>query len=143
MPGASKKGPVTSAIRKAIRAVADALAALPARGMIIGGIGVIARGFPRATRDVDLTVEGGKLELEALIERLASHELTPRIDDAVKFATENQVVLLRHAPSGVDVDLSIAWLPFELDALARASSVDVGVLRVGNDFDEALADFAP
>jgi hypothetical protein len=27
---------------------------------IIGGVAVIARGVPRATRDIDLTVEGGK-----------------------------------------------------------------------------------
>lgn len=130
MPGASKKPPVTGALRNAIRAVADALAALPARGMVIGGIAAIARGVPRATRDVDLTVEGGKLELSALIEHLAPHELTPRIKDAIKFATENQVLLLRHAPTGVDVDLSIAWLPFELHALARADSIEVGGITV-------------
>jgi predicted nucleotidyltransferase len=130
MPGASNKTPVTGALRKAIRAVADALAALPARGMIIGGIGVIARGVPRATRDVDFTVEGGKIEVTALIDRLAQHTLVPRIEDAASFAADNQVLLLRHELTGVDVDLSIAWLPFELDALARASSIAIGGITV-------------
>lgn len=130
MPGASAKPPVTGALRKAIRAVAEALEKLPARGMVIGGIGVIARGVPRATRDVDITVEGGQLELPALIALLEPLGLTPRVDDAVKFASENQVLLLRHSPSGVDVDMSIAWLPFELDALARATSIEFGGIAV-------------
>ena len=36
------------------------------------------------------------------------------------------MLLLRHAPSGVDVDLSIAWLPFEQEALDAAEQLDVG-----------------
>jgi hypothetical protein len=90
--------------------------------MIIGGIAVIARGVPRLTRDVGATVAGGALDLAELLRRLAAHELVPRIDDAVPFAEAYQVLLLRHEPSGVDVDLSIAWLPFELDALAALRS---------------------
>lgn len=48
----------------------------------------------------------------------------------MKFAQESHVLLLRHEPSGVEVDLSLAWLPFELDAIAAAELVSVHGTRV-------------
>jgi hypothetical protein len=33
-------------------------------------------------------------------------------------------MLLRHEPSGVDLDVSLAWLPFELDAIGRSEVID-------------------
>jgi predicted nucleotidyltransferase len=98
--------------------------------MIIGGIAVIARGVPRLTRDVDATVAGGGVDLADLVRRLVAHELVPRIEDAIEFAEANQVLLLRHEPTGVDVDLSIAWLPFELEAIAAAQPLELAGARV-------------
>ena len=103
--------PLKPSIGGAVRAVAATLAALRAPAMIIGGIAVIARGVPRLTRDVDATVTGGLLELEQLLDAFREHGIVPRIPDVVAFANANQVVLLTHDASGVDVDLSIAWLP--------------------------------
>jgi hypothetical protein len=40
------------------------------------------------------------------------------------------VLLLRHSPSGVEVDLSLAWLPFELDALAAAEDILLGSVEL-------------
>jgi hypothetical protein len=117
-------------LRAAVQAVAGALSALPVPGMLIGGIAVITRGVPRLTRDVDATIAGGTITLSDLVDRLREHHLAPRIDDAVEFAEAHQVLLLRHVPSGVDVDLSIGWLPFELDALTAAETLDVAGVRV-------------
>jgi hypothetical protein len=72
---------------------------------------------------VDATVDGSRLELPQLLHDLARHGIVPRVDDAIAFATQHQVLLLRHAPSGVDVDISIAWLPFELEAIAASEKV--------------------
>lgn len=117
------------ALRAAVQALAGALSSLPVPGMLIGGIAVIVRGVPRLTRDVDATIAGGTMGLADLIGRLRAHQIVPRIDDAADFAEAHQVLLLRHEPSGVDVDLSIGWLPFELDALAAAQPLEVaGVL---------------
>ena len=121
---------LTGPLGQALHAVARALAVLPIPGMIIGGIAVIARGVPRLTRDVDATVAVGALGISELLDHLHRHDLEPRIDDAIGFATANQVLLLRHAPSGIDIDLSLAWLPFELDALAAAETVDIGGVSV-------------
>lgn len=122
--------PLKPTIGAAVRDLAAALSTLQAPSMIIGGIAVIARGVPRLTRDVDATVAGGVMELPALLDALRPHGVVPRIPDAVAFASAHQVVLLRHEPSGVDVDLSIAWLPFELDAIAASERLDIAGTRV-------------
>jgi len=36
------------------------------------------------------------------------------------------VLLLRHTPSGTPIDLSLAWLPFETEALQRSTIVSIG-----------------
>jgi hypothetical protein len=118
------------ALEAAVQAVAAALADWPAPGMIIGGVAVIAQGVPRLTRDVDITVAGGPLDLADILGRLRRHDLAPRIDDAIEFAKANQVLLLRHGSGGVDVDVSIAWLPFELEALAAAEVVELAGTHV-------------
>jgi hypothetical protein len=124
------EAPLKPTVGAAVRAVADALSVLPAPSMLIGGIAVIARGVPRLTRDVDATVAGGSMELAELLDRLRHHDLTPRINDPIQFAAANQVLLLRHEPSGVDVDVSIAWLPFELEAIAASERLEIAGVRV-------------
>jgi predicted nucleotidyltransferase len=100
------------------------------RHMLIGGVAVIARGVRRLTDDVDATVWGEGLELRKLIEQLAAHRIVPRIDDAIAFARRSQVMLLEHESSGVEIDLSLAWLPFESEALDRADLVVIGRRRI-------------
>ncbi len=82
------------------------------------------------TRDVDATVVGGLVPLPALVRLLLEYGLVPRIPDALEFAGINQVLLLRHEPTGVDVDLSIAWLPFELAAIDAAEPVAIAGLKI-------------
>lgn len=91
---------------------------------------MIARGVPRLTRDIDATIAGGGTDLSALVAVLQRQEIVPRIPDAVRFAQQNHVLLLRHAPTGIDVDLSLAWLPFELEAISAAELVPIHGARV-------------
>jgi predicted nucleotidyltransferase len=100
------------------------------RHMLIGGIAVVARGVRRLTDDVDATVWGEGVVLEELFDRLASQRIVPRIANAGAFARRNQVLLARHEPSGVDIDLSLAWLSFESAALDRADQIAIGRQRV-------------
>jgi hypothetical protein len=95
------------------------------RSLVIGGIAVIAR-VPRVTRDIDIAFSGADIALQALAAELADAGTVARIEDALAFAAESQVLLLRHAETGVDVDVSLAWLPFELEAMAAAGPVKVG-----------------
>lgn len=115
------------------RRLDDALAALAsalrgARGswMVIGGIAVIARGVRRMTTDIDVVVLGDAVGTSKLLRILARHAVRPRIDDAEAFAERNLVLLLRHTPSGVDLDLSLGWTEFERDAIALSTETAFG-----------------
>jgi hypothetical protein len=98
--------------------------------MVIGGIAVIARGVRRFTSDIDATVRGDAISIERLLDTLAPHEISPRIDDAISFARANLVLLLRHEPTGVDLDVSLAWSAFEHEALCSSTVADFGRVRV-------------
>lgn len=125
-PGSSL--PVTEArpaeFLDALRALCDGLRALNVPWMVIGGVAVIAHGVPRYTADVDATVTAPQEPIERIFAVFAQHQIVPRLDGALVFARDHQVMLLRHDPSGVDLDVSLAWLPFELDAIEHSEAVD-------------------
>ena len=98
--------------------------------MIIGGVAVIAAGVPRQTIDIDATVLGRTTDVESVINAFAAHAVIPRMDDAREFARDHNVLLLQHVPSGVTIEVSFAWLPFEEEALSRANEVDLGGVSV-------------
>jgi hypothetical protein len=98
--------------------------------MVIGGIGVIAHGVPRLTRDIDITLAGEGLDVPRVAKHFRGHGFAPRIDHAVEFALKHQVLLLVHEPSGTDLDLSFAWLPFEVEALGRAERLVLSGVKV-------------
>jgi hypothetical protein len=103
-----------------------ALQELGVPSMVIGGLAVLAHGVARVTNDVDATVWGAAVEVERLFEVLARHRIEPRIGDALDFARRRQVLLLKHRPSGTPLEVSLAWLPFEQEALDSAVTVRIG-----------------
>jgi hypothetical protein len=117
-------------LTEALRSVAAALDSLAAPSMIIGGIAVIAAGVPRQTIDVDATVLGREAPLEDVVAALARQGISPRISNALEFARERQVLLLVHDATGVKIEVSFAWLPFEEEALALANDIEVSGRRI-------------
>lgn len=117
-------------IVEALSALNEALSEIGAPAMFIGGIAVIARGVPRLTVDIDATVRGDAVRLEDLLATLKTHQITPRISDAEDFARRSQVLLLEHGPTGTPLEVSLGWLPFEIEALQRASPVDFGGVTI-------------
>ena len=109
----------------ALRALAGALEELRAPAMIIGGVAVIAAGVPRQTIDIDATILGRETVLADVIRVLSKHDIVPRIADALEFARDRQVLLLRHEPTGITMEVTFAWLPFEEEALARARKIEI------------------
>lgn len=114
----------------ALAAVQRGLDALGAPSMIIGGVAVIALGVPRLTVDIDATVEAASIEVERLSQALAGQAIVPRMPEARAFARERQVYLAVHEASGIPVDVSLAWLPFEADALRASRSIDFAGVRI-------------
>jgi hypothetical protein len=117
-------------IRPALAALSTALAALDRPAMLIGGLAVIARGVPRLTIDIDAVVHAEGLDVDRLWAVLRDSGLEARVADAAQIARERLVLLLRHRASGVTVDLSLGWVQFERDAMARATTVDLDGVRI-------------
>lgn len=91
------------------------------RGMIIGGVAASLLGRPRLTADVDALILLSGNELPALIAAAEGEGLAPRLKDAEAFARRHRVLLLRHQESGVNVDLSLGMLAFEVEAVERSA----------------------
>ncbi len=109
--------------------------------MVIGGIAIIGRGVRRFTTDVDVAVRGDAVKPEALIEECARQHIVPRMDDALEFARVNLVLLLRHQPTGVDIDASLAWTAFEHEALEAREEARFGRVMVPMATPEDLVVF--
>jgi Nucleotidyl transferase of unknown function (DUF2204) len=122
--------PADRAILSALVDLAAAFEEDGAPAMIIGGIAVIVRGVPRQTVDVDATVWAEGTSIERLSATLARHGIVGRIPDALEFARKRHVLLLRHAATGTPLEVSLAWLPFEREALDHATIEDVAGARV-------------
>jgi Nucleotidyltransferase of unknown function (DUF6036) len=99
-------------------------------GVVIGGIAASLLGRPRVTKDIDLLISADPDRWPALVDRGARFRLEPRISDAVEFARRSRMLLLRHQPSKLDVDVTVAGLPFEEEALRRPVMVEVGGLQL-------------
>lgn len=97
---------------------------------VIGGVAASLLGRPRATRDVDLLTIPLDRDWQALVDGAAKFKILPRIDDVMSFAEESRVLLMRHEPSAVDVDVSLGSLPFEHDLVARALVLNAGGLSL-------------
>jgi uncharacterized nucleotidyltransferase DUF6036 len=109
----------------ALHALTSALEDLGTPSMIIGGVAVIASGVPRQTIDIDATILGRTTSLEDAIRAFERHDILPRVADALNFARERQLLLLQHRPTGVTIEVSFAWLPFEEEALSRAREIEI------------------
>lgn len=125
-------------LTETLRHVAAALSEIAAPSMIIGGVAVIAAGVSRETIDVDATISGRQSSIDSVLDVFSRHSILPRIEDAVAFARERQVLLLQDSMSGVTVEVSFAWLPFEEQALARSRRIDLGDVSIAVAIPEDL-----
>jgi predicted nucleotidyltransferase len=107
-------------------------------GVVIGGLAASLWGRPRLTKDVDALVlveEGKWAEFMAVGER---HGFSLRRDDALAFARQTRVLLMRHRQSAIDVDIVFGSLPFEKEAVARATWMDLEGVQVPLPLPEDL-----
>jgi hypothetical protein len=99
-------------------------------GLIIGGIAASFLGRPRLTRDVDVLVLLQENQWQRFLNAGARYGFFPRIDDALAFARRSRVFLIHHKPSGIDIDISVAALPFEEESIAQVQWTNVGKLSL-------------
>jgi predicted nucleotidyltransferase len=108
-----------------IQAVAALFDATEARGVLIGAAAVGLVSQARLTRDVDALVILDPDLWPRFLNEAARFRLVPRISDCLKFALKSRVLLLRHEPTNVDVDISFGALPFEEETIVRATRLDL------------------
>jgi hypothetical protein len=117
-------------LRDALRDLQSALRPLDGTYMLFGGLAVVLRGFPRHTDDIDITILGSEcspLEAQGLLSEGGFEE---RLKGAVAFADQSQVLLMRHRETGIDLDVTFAWLPFESEAIHAAEPTDVDGINI-------------
>lgn len=106
------------------------LDAIGVPAMVVGGIAASILGRPRATRDIDALALVPDDEWNRLVDSSKAHGILPRIEDPLEFARRTRVLLLRHAGSSIDIDVILGGLPFEIEAVSRASVHEIGGVRV-------------
>ena len=91
------------------------------KALIIGGLAVAIHSRARSTKDVDAVVMLGSRNWTEFLEEGAEFSFRTRVPDPITYAEQNRVFVLRHEKSGIDVDLSIGGLPFEIEAFRRSA----------------------
>jgi hypothetical protein len=109
-----------------LRDLLDWLNAQQTPGIIIGGIAASVLGRPRFTADVDVSVLVDESRWPEFLSGGEPHGFVPRLTEAIDFARRSRILLLRHDPTGINVDVALAALPFEREAIARGRSVSAG-----------------
>jgi predicted nucleotidyltransferase len=89
---------------------------------VIGGVAASLLGRPRVTKDVDMVALAEDDTWRGLLEVGTRHGFEARVADALDFARLSRVLLLRYEPTGIELDLSFAALPFERELIERAAT---------------------
>ena len=109
-----------SALGDTLSAVAAVLDARRLRWYVFGAQAVAVRGAPRATQDVDITVEVSRNELANVVADLDAAGIRHRYPEiADDLLVRGAVLPMRHA-SGMELDLVLAGPGLEQLALSRA-----------------------
>lgn len=98
--------------------------------MIIGGVAASVLGRPRLTLDIDALALLAESDWARMIDAAARHGIVPRIEDPLDFAHRTRVLLMTHAASGINMDITFSGLSFEQTAIEMSEVHDVGGLRV-------------
>jgi Nucleotidyl transferase of unknown function (DUF2204) len=100
------------------------------RGLVIGALAVSLLAKPRVTRDLDGLVLVPEDQWPTLMDSSQKFGFVPRLDDALAFARQSRMLLLRHEATAIDVDVSLGSLAFEEEAVARATPFAVAGVTV-------------
>lgn len=112
----------------ALQSLAEWLKAEGVPYTAIGGIAVSLIAQPRATQDIDACIWLAEDRWAALLASGAEHGFVPRISDALEFAQQARVLLLKDQRSGTSIDISCGALEFEREMIDRATTLEIGAL---------------
>lgn len=90
-------------------------------GVLIGAIAAGLLSKPRLTTDIDAVVMVPQEHWPEFLSQGKNFGFVPRMSDGLTFAAKRRVLLMRHEPSGIELDISFGALPFEQEMIARAT----------------------
>ena len=114
----------------ALAGVNNLVQAIGCDSVFIGGAAVSLIATPRYTQDIDLMALLETEDIPRVLEVAAEHDLVSRISGPIEFGEQARVVLLRHEPTQVSVDLALGALPFEREVIKRSFTIRVGGLDI-------------
>ena len=106
------------------------LDAINAQAVVVGGVAASILGRPRFTQDIDALAIISESEWSAAVDAASNYGIVPRIDEAVEFARQSRVLLLKHRESSIEIDVILGGLPFEEDAVMNARRYAIGGVTV-------------
>jgi hypothetical protein len=118
-----------SSLLQAAIAVQAWLRELNRESALIGGFAVSLLGVARTTLDVDVLIYE-ETELPPDFLRSNQQNIAGRISDPVEFSRRNRVLLIRHLPTKIDLDVSLGMLPFEAEVIDRAVSMRIAETEI-------------
>jgi len=120
-----------SALAEVLGGVPGACAKLGLRWYLCGAHAVAIHGAPRATQDVDVTVEVPRERLAALVDALGRRGFSHRFPEiAAELLRDGAVLPMAHPPTGLDLDLVLAGSGLEALALGRTEMFDLAGVAV-------------
>lgn len=111
--------------RTALEAFARLTKTLRLRWYVFGAQAVALHGFPRATADLDVTVDLGEHSPQAFIKVLSASGFTPRFRDP-EFVRTTRVIPIVHTATGLPMDVVLAGPGLEQLFLDAAEPHRVG-----------------
>ena len=118
-------------VERALHALAETLEAQGVAWYLFGAQAVVVYGRPRATADIDVTVDFELDRWHELAERLAERGFFPRMDDPGPLVRRTRVLPLVFETTGVPVDLVLAGpVGLEQRFLSRPRTVDLAGVPV-------------
>jgi predicted nucleotidyltransferase len=115
---------------EALGALQNLLAKFDYRGVIIGGIAVGFLGRPRLTEDIDAMFILSVNDIPRFLDAASEENIQPRIKNAEDFARKNRVLLLRHLPTEINIDISLGALLFEEEMVDRSVLKKTGAISI-------------
>jgi predicted nucleotidyltransferase len=113
-----------------IQALQSILTQFNNRGVIIGGVAVSLLGTPRYTADLDAVFLLNLEDIPNFLAEATKQGIEPRVSDPISFARKNHILLMRHTASGIDIDISLGILPFEIEMVERSRMIEIGSINL-------------
>lgn len=98
--------------------------------MLIGGQAVLLYGEPRATKDIDVTLDVGPDRLHDILNIVRDLDWMVLVEDPYTFVNKTLVLPCQDPQTGIRIDFIFSFSEYEHQAIRRVKRVKVGDTRV-------------